>query len=198
MHQVGEHWRRARDLTKNTLSKSVPGSHVKGDSSKTHEMLTIVSFVELCGPGCPLHPKLCCAPKVALPPASLHQFPCISAHELRPTAVRSLLRRLLLPPPSSSRSCRCGRPLNSSGHHRAACAVAGVLGRRAFALEIAAARVWREAEGRVALNVGAQDMDLAALDQLDNRRIEVVADGLPLLSRSETPLGYRAGVSFAP
>ena len=38
-----------------------------------------------------------------------------------------LLRRLWLPLPLSSRSCRCGRPLDSSGHHRAACAVAGVL-----------------------------------------------------------------------
>ena len=40
-----------------------------------------------------------------------------------------LLRRLW---PSSSRVCRCGRPLDSSGHHRA-CAVAGVLGSRGFA-----------------------------------------------------------------
>ena len=50
-----------------------------------------------------------------------------------------LLRRLWLPLPLSSRSCRCGRPLDSSGHHRAACAVAGVLGSRRFALKSAAA-----------------------------------------------------------
>ena len=59
-----------------------------------------------------------------------------------PTAVHSrfdaqpfrvlLLRRLWLPLPCSARNCRCGRPLDSSGHHRAACAVAGVLGRRGF------------------------------------------------------------------
>ena len=33
--------------------------------------------------------------------------------------------------PSPSRQCRCGRPLDACGHHRSACAVAGVLGRRA-------------------------------------------------------------------
>ena len=63
-----------------------------------------------------------------------------------------LLRRLWLPLPSSSRVCRCGRPLDSSGHHRAACAVAGVLG----------------GHGHRGPNV------------LDDRRVEVLADGLPL------------------
>ena len=91
-----------------------------------------------------------------------------------------LLRRLWLPLPLSSRSCRCGRPLDSSGHHRAACAVAGVLVSRGFALESAAARVGREAGGRVSANVRVQDMDLAVPNPLDNRRIEVVVDGLPL------------------
>ena len=54
-----------------------------------------------------------------------------------------LLRRLRLPLPPVSRTCRCGRPTDVLGHHRAACARAGVLGRRGFALESAAARVSR-------------------------------------------------------
>ena len=70
-----------------------------------------------------------------------------------------LLRRLWLPLPLSSRSCRCGRPLDSSGHQSAACAVAGVLGWRSFALESAAARVCMEAGGRVTVNVRVQDVD---------------------------------------
>ena len=57
-----------------------------------------------------------------------------------------LLRRLWLPLPSSSRVCQCGRPPDVSGHHRAACAVAGVLGSRGFAVGSAAARVCREQE----------------------------------------------------
>ena len=90
------------------------------------------------------------------------------------------LRRLWLPLPSSARNCQCGLPLDSSGHHRAACAVAGVLGRRGFAVESAAARVCREAGARVSLNVRVQDMDLARPSAFDNRRLEIVADGLPL------------------
>ena len=39
-----------------------------------------------------------------------------------------LLRRLRLPLPLTSRTCRCGRLLDSFGHHRAACSGAGVLG----------------------------------------------------------------------
>ena len=53
-----------------------------------------------------------------------------------------------LPPPFTARRCRCGRPLDPCGDHRAACAGVGVLGRRGFALESAAARVCREAGRR--------------------------------------------------
>ena len=38
----------------------------------------------------------------------------------------------------------------------------------------------REAGGRVATNVLVRDMDLAAPDLTDSRRLEVVVDGLPL------------------
>ena len=39
-----------------------------------------------------------------------------------------LLRRLHLPLTLSSRACRCGRPLDCLGHHRASCTRAVVLG----------------------------------------------------------------------
>ena len=71
-----------------------------------------------------------------------------------------VLRRLWLPLPPSSRNCRCGLPLDLRGHHRAACAQVGVLGRRGFALESAAARVCREAGARVSTNVMLRDLDL--------------------------------------
>ena len=102
-----------------------------------------------------------------------------------PQPFRVLLLRRLWLLPSTSRNCRCGMPLDSRGHHRAACAVAGVLGRRGFALESAAARVCREAGARVSLDVRVQDMDLARPDALDNRRLEVVADGLPLFQGAQ-------------
>ena len=91
-----------------------------------------------------------------------------------------LLRRLQLPLSLSVRSCRCGRPLDALGHHRAACATAGVLGRRGWALESVAARVCREAGARVQTNVFVRDMDFANYENLDGRRLEVVADGFPL------------------
>ena len=89
-------------------------------------------------------------------------------------------RRLRFPLPLSLRTCRCGRQLDSFGHHRAACHVAGVLGRRGFPLECAAAQVCREAGARVTTNMLVRDMDLGHFDALDARRLEVVADGLTL------------------
>ena len=72
----------------------------------------------------------------------------------RETTIPSHLFRVIL----TGRACRCGRLLDAFGHHHAACARTGVLGRRGFALESAAAR------GRGP----------------SSRRLEVVVDGLPL------------------
>ena len=96
-----------------------------------------------------------------------------------------LLRRLRLPLPLSQHACRCGRPIDPFGHHRAACARTGALGRRGFALESAAARVCREAGGRVTTNVMVRDLDLPVPDATDSRRLEVVVDGLPLFGGSQ-------------
>ena len=59
---------------------------------------------------------------------------------------RLLLCRLRFPLPLSLRSCRCGRQFDS---FRAACHVAGVLGKREYPLECAATQVCREAGARV-------------------------------------------------
>ena len=96
-----------------------------------------------------------------------------------------LLRRLRLPLPFTVRSCRCGLPLDSCGHHRAACAQAGVLGRRGWALESVAARICREAGGRVTTNVLLRDLDVEMPNVADGRRLEVVADGLPLFGGAQ-------------
>ena len=72
-------------------------------------------------------------------------FPTSRTTRIDPQPFRVLLcRRLHLPLPFSSRTCRCGRLLDLRGHHRAACAEAGVQGARCFALERAAAQVCRE------------------------------------------------------
>ena len=88
-----------------------------------------------------------------------------------------LLRRLSLLLPLTVRSCQCGRLLDAFGHHRTACSRSGVLGRRGFSLESAAARVCREAGGRVATNSLVCDLDLGTLDARDARRLDVMVDG---------------------
>ena len=47
-------------------------------------------------------------------------------------------------------------------------------------MEVAAAQVCREAGARVSTNLHVWDMDLAEFNNLDGRRLEVVADGLTL------------------
>ena len=114
--------------------------------------------------------------------AALAAVPTSFHTRLEPHLFRLLLlRRLRLPLPPSALVCRCGRFLDAFGHHRAACAQAGLLSRRGFAVELAAAKICREAGARVTTNVMVRDLDLATPQQaLDGRRLEVVADGLPL------------------
>ena len=80
-----------------------------------------------------------------------------------------LLRRLRQPISMSVRNCRCGRLLDASGHHRAACVRVGMLGRRGFAQESVAARICREAGGRVRTNMFLRDMDLPLEMQGDSK-----------------------------
>ena len=63
----------------------------------------------------------------------------------------------------------------------------GALGRRGFALENAAARECREAGARVT-NVLVRDLDLPLPVAADNRRLEVVADWLPIFGGSQLAL----------
>ena len=90
-----------------------------------------------------------------------------------------LLRRLRLALPLAPRRCQCGRRLDSLGDHRSACAQVGVLAHRAGPLERAAARICREAGARVATSVALRELNLD-VPATGGRRIEVVANGLPL------------------
>ena len=61
----------------------------------------------------------------------------------------------------------------------------GVLGRRGYPLESVVVRICREAGGRVTTNVLVRDLDLAEPNAADARRLEVVADGLPLFGGAQ-------------
>ena len=72
------------------------------------------------------------------------------------------------------------------GHHRAACARMEGLGRRAFAVESAGARICREAGGRVAVKRdGLGTWTLQHQTPGDARRLEIVVDGLPLFGGAQ-------------
>ena len=130
--------------------------------------------------------------------AAFIAIPSVKETRIDPQPFRLLfLRRLRLPLPLQARSCRCGRPLDVLGHHRAACANAGVLGRRGRVLENVVACVWREAGGRVRTNLAVRDMNLGAHVQLDGRRLEIVVDGLPLWGGSQLAVDHHGLPSLA-
>ena len=112
-----------------------------------------------------------------LAPAPLTALPTSRVMRLDAQPFRFLLcRRLHLPFPLTQRTCRCGRQLDFLGHHRAACAEAGILAKRGFVLE--PAQVCREAGAGVSSNVFVRDMDLAHFNAFDGRRLEVVVSPL--------------------
>ena len=113
--------------------------------------------------------------------AHLAALPVDAARILKPTHLRLLLpRRLRLTLPLDRRRCKCGGQLDALGDHRSACATVGKLARRAVPLERAWARVCREAGARVLENYFLRELSLEGLSDTDGRRLEVVADNLPL------------------
>eukprot|EP00439_Symbiodinium_sp_Y106_P022490 s283_g2.t1 len=83
--------------------------------------------------------------------------------------------------------CRCRQLHDLFGDHLAACPRSGVLRARGGPLERAAARICREAgatDATVALNVRFRDLNVDVARQ-DERRIEVIANGLALCGGSQ-------------
>ena len=59
------------------------------------------------------------------------------------------------------------------------------LGRRGFAVESAGVRICREAGGRVVADAMLREFDLAAPNPRDQRRLEILVDGLPLFGGAQ-------------
>ena len=93
-----------------------------------------------------------------------------------------LLRRLWLPLPLTSRTCRCGRFLVATNVQRVREPGCWAVGD--FSVESAAARVCLEAGARVSTNLFVRDLDLPVAPH-DARRLEVVADGQPLFGEAQ-------------
>ena len=131
----------------------------------------------------PLHPSLrCLRSSQSGPCASRHFTVMPSSRDTTFTADRFrtlLLVRLRRPLGLALRRCRCGAVLDPFGEHRSACARVGVLGTRGVAAEVTAARICREGGPRVRENQLLRDLNVA-VPASDTRRIEVIANGLPL------------------
>ena len=84
-----------------------------------------------------------------------------------------LLRRLRLSVPLAPCRCSCRGQLDQLGDHRSACATSGVLATRALPLDHAVARICPRGSPATSADL---NVDVVA----DARRIEVVANGLPL------------------
>ena len=88
--------------------------------------------------------------------------------------------RLRLPLPVPEAVCEgCGALLDVNDRHRAACPVSGRLKTRGAPTERVIARVCREAGATIRLNIMLKDMNVG-VKAGDERRIEVLAQGLPL------------------
>ena len=70
--------------------------------------------------------------------------------------------------------------MTACGCYRAACAQSGILRSRGGPLERATARICREAGARATTNTRVNDLNISHPHQHDDRRMEVIANGLPL------------------
>ena len=108
--------------------------------------------------------------------APLQAPPSPSPSLFTPVSMRPFLGRLWQP-------SRCAHESGGPG-------TAGVL------VESVAARICREGGARVATNLLVRDMELRPPSVIDSRRLEVVADGLPVWRRA-AGRGHHVGVSSA-
>ena len=108
----------------------------------------------------------------------------------RAHSVQGVRRRLALPLPLSNRTCRCGHPLDAFGHHRAACARCGVLGRRGFT----AGRVCREAGVRVVTDQFVRDWILECPMPTITGGLRLLSTGCHCLAGSVPGAADRDGV----
>ena len=138
--------------------------------SRTHLLLSMCRSARAClrsqsGPGASL----------ALSPA-----PTCPEYTIEPELFQAILRRRLRwPLPLSIARCEgCGHELDILGDHLGACMKSGRPRMRASAVEATVAQICREAGARVKTNVRLADLNIAVSSR-DERRLEVIASGLP-------------------
>ena len=125
--QIGRFYLKDRALVNRTLMRWIRGCPLMGGSSSSQPRpWSNVTGPLSCGRQALFHSQS--GPMSGLPFSSVPSSP---PTRFIPQLFRVLLlHRLWLALPLSSRTCRCGRPLDVLGYHRAACSRAGVLGSR--------------------------------------------------------------------
>ena len=114
--------------------------------------------------------------------AFLRAIPSEPAYTFRPERLQNALRRRVRwPLTTTGQYCgrSCTHRLDSFGDRAAACPRSGRLRLRSRPIEQIWIRILREAGIRLRENVYLRDTTLPNIDPADNRRIEIVATGLP-------------------
>ena len=132
-----------------------------GGSSRQCRTWTISSCPPPFGPASLTLPRLCSDLKVSAFWTSLHLLSYSFSQQVQCPGVPCLA-----PSPSVAPSSFLRVPALSTTEQRAR--IGGVLGRRGLALESAAARVCREAGGRVSVNVAVRALDIGVPDRADD------------------------------
>ena len=118
--------------------------------------------------------------------SALMGCPTLPEFVIEPHALRALiLDRVRLPFPLTDIVCEgCGAELDNAGFHRSNCMLSGRVRKRARPLELAAARVCKEAGAKVQTDVFLRNLNMA-VHPSDNRRIEVIASELPCFAGAQ-------------
>ena len=117
--------------------------------------------------------------------AALSAAPTFKETALPPEVFQALLRRRRRwPLPLCSATCECGSRVGPLGNRSSACMRSGRVKLRAAPLEQTLARICSEAGARVRDNVYLRDLNVA-VPAGDERRIEVIASGLPVFGGSQ-------------
>ena len=125
---------------------------------------------------------------------ALNCAPTGKEFELSPERFRALtFRRLRWPLPLLPSACEgCGSHMDVYGDHRCACMVTGRVKLRSIPMERVLARICTEAGARVRTNIFLRHLNLPVLAG-DDRRIEVLAQGLPCYGGAQLAIDATMG-----
>lgn len=124
----------------------------------------------------------------------------ICRYKLSVAALADMLSKYLQRSVSEFRTLICENAPNctTKTYHRAACVQSGDLEAGGGPLERTAARICRQGPARVTRTTRLSDLNIQSLSRIDDRRIEALANGLPMWGGTQLALdniGYHFGIT---